>query len=215
MTPSVSPSPKATRHFIWPIILPLLGFFMAVGAYWLPTARFGFDAQFLAVLTPVVFLTAIVAIPVAFGLILCGRPRAVLYLLSAICVVGTIFSGFAIGRKWRMEAFHALAERSMPLVAAIREYETQRGEPPHRLDDLVPQFLPTVPSTGMGGYPSYNYFVGAEADEYGGNPWALEVFTPGPGINFDCFIYYPDQNYPETGFGGSLERIGAWAYVHE
>ena len=27
-------------------------------------------------------------------------------------------------------------------------------------------------------------------------------------VNWDMFIYYPDQAYPERGFGGSLERLG-------
>ena len=115
-----------------------------------------------------------------------------------------------------MDAFHSLAERSKPLVEAIFAYEKQQGEPPNELNDLVPDFLSSVPSTGMGGYPQYDYFVGAAAaEEYFDNPWVLEVFTPGPGINFDRFLYFPNQNYPETGYSGSLERIGEWAYVHE
>jgi hypothetical protein len=29
------------------------------------------------------------------------------------------------------------------------------------------------------------------------------------------FMYSPLPNYPERGYGGSLERVGEWAYVHE
>jgi hypothetical protein len=36
-----------------------------------------------------------------------------------------------------------------------------------------------------------------------------------PGINFDQLMYFPNQQYPEFGHGGRIERIGAWAYVHE
>jgi hypothetical protein len=35
------------------------------------------------------------------------------------------------------------------------------------------------------------------------------------GGSFDRFLYFPLQNYPEDGYGGSLERIGDWAYLHE
>jgi hypothetical protein len=43
----------------------------------------------------------------------------------------------------------------------------------------------------------------------------LVVFTPSGAINFDQFMYFPNRNYPEQGFGGWIERIGDWAYVHE
>ncbi len=47
------------------------------------------------------------------------------------------------------------------------------------------------------------------------NPWVLIVHTPSGGINFDQFMYFPLQNYPESGYGGWLARIRDWAYVHE
>jgi hypothetical protein len=47
------------------------------------------------------------------------------------------------------------------------------------------------------------------------NAWVLYVDTPRAGINFDQFIYLPLTNYPPRGFGGRLERLGDWAYVHE
>jgi len=28
-------------------------------------------------------------------------------------------------------------------------------------------------------------------------------------------LYFPKKDYPEKGYGGSLERVGDWAYVHE
>lgn len=70
-------------------------------------------------------------------------------------------------------------------------------------------------STGMAAYPQYEYHTGARAAQYDGNPWVLVVFTPSGGINFDEFLYFPLQNYPRSGYGGSLEQLGDWAYVHE
>lgn len=63
-------------------------------------------------------------------------------------------------------------------------------------------------------YPNYEYHVGKPAGCFE-NPWVLVVFTPSGGINFDQFMYFPLQNYPEHGYGGWLERIDDWAYVHE
>lgn len=35
------------------------------------------------------------------------------------------------------------------------------------------------------------------------------------GINFDVFVYWPEGNYPDSMYGGWVERIGHWAYMHE
>ena len=67
----------------------------------------------------------------------------------------------------------------------------------------------------MAAYPKFEFVAGQKALDYHENPWVLCVFTPSGGINFDQFMYFPKQNYPETGYGGWLERIGDWAYVHE
>jgi hypothetical protein len=67
----------------------------------------------------------------------------------------------------------------------------------------------------MMAYPEYEYITGKEAENQYGNPWVLMVFTPSGGINFDMMLYFPNQEYPPTGYGGGLERIDNWAYLHE
>jgi len=59
------------------------------------------------------------------------------------------------------------------------------------------------------------YLVGDEARAWGGNAWILQVYCPGPVKNFDTFLYFPNLNYPKEGYGGLIERVGDWAYVHE
>lgn len=78
---------------------------------------------------------------------------------------------------------------------------------------MVPEFLERIPKTGMGTYPDYKYWTGS--DSFDGNPWALIVSAPSGPLNFDQFMYFPLTNYPATGYGGWLERVGDWAYVHE
>jgi hypothetical protein len=142
------------------------------------------------------------------------RLAARCWLLAAVLTVATLV-GLRLGARVRTAAFHDLAQRSVPLVEAIHAHEAKHGAPPPDLAALVPEFLPSVPGTGIAAYPNYEYFVGTEAAKYDNNPWALRVFTPGGGINFDMFVYFPLQNYPEFGYGGRLERIADWAYVHE
>lgn len=45
--------------------------------------------------------------------------------------------------------------------------------------------------------------------------WELRIPCPSGGINWDVFFYWPGERYPEHIYGGSVERIGQWAYVHE
>lgn len=144
------------------------------------------------------------------------RQRALHYLLPAILLIPSCVIGIWIGDQVRMSRMHAFAQRSSGLVAAIDQYTRNHGIPPASLESLLPDYLPSIPSTGMMAYPRYEYHVGPDAsEELNGNPWALTVFTPSGGINFDSMLYLPQGNYPETGYGGYLERIGDWAYVHE
>lgn len=120
--------------------------------------------------------------------------------------------------EWKIRAhgFRQLAHRSKPLIEAIRAYERKYGKPPERLPALVPEFLPGIPGTGMAAYPDYEYDVIAVKDnENCGNPWVLYVNTSSGFLNFDSFLYHPNGRYPEEGYGGVLERIDDWAYVHE
>jgi hypothetical protein len=98
------------------------------------------------------------------------------------------------------------------LVAAITQFEAATGHPPKDLHDLVPAFLPALP----GGIPPLEIVTGDQAEQqYHGNPWALRADVGTGLLNWDQFIYLPRQNYPRQGHGGWLQRIGAWAYVHE
>jgi hypothetical protein len=137
---------------------------------------------------------------------------------SLVFLITGIFS-MSISGKIRHNAFVKLANNSSELIEAIKQYENQQGVAPETLDNLVPDFLPSIPTTDMGAYPTYKYYRCEKTDqtETGcfDNPWYLQVDASPGGINFDSFIYLPKQNYPDKGYGGSLERIENWAYVHE
>ncbi len=122
----------------------------------------------------------------------------------------------SIGSRVRIRGFERLVERSRPLISAVRRFEAENKRPPATLAELVPKYLAGIPNTGMAAYPKYEYVTGDQAlKNYDGNPWAVWVDTPASGINWDIFLYYPKQNYPQSGHGGSLERVKDWAYVHE
>ena len=41
------------------------------------------------------------------------------------------------------------------------------------------------------------------------------IGCPSGGINFDVFVDWPERVYPMSMYGGGVERIKNWAYVHE
>ena len=164
-------------------------------------------------------LACIASIPVAFVLLFFRKTRkpATLILLVGLCFLLISWGSTDVAYRKRTQDFHDLADRSATLVAAIQQYAEEKGAPPKSLTDLVPEYLEEIPETGMGAYPNYEYERGPDYRQWDWeeNPWALYVHTPLPGINFDMFVYLPQKNYPEIGYGGVLERIGDWAYVHE
>jgi hypothetical protein len=48
-----------------------------------------------------------------------------------------------------------------------------------------------------------------------GATWELQVPCSTGFLNWDVFYYWPGGRYPRSSHGGSIERIGDWAYVHE
>ncbi|MBX9788879.1 MAG: hypothetical protein K2Y37_08170 [Pirellulales bacterium] len=194
-----------------------IGFFPF--SQWVSTTKVGTDFfLWFQALYGFVLLVSVLAFPV---LIICAilprtRHRALFYLLFTVLFVPCCIAGIRLGHSARMAGMRAFARRSQPLISAIQRFEKDQSAPPTTLEDLVPKYLPAVPTTGMMAYPRFVYHTGAEArKDYAGNPWALSVFTPSGGFNFDQILYFPRQNYPVHGYGGSLERVDDWAYVHE
>lgn len=186
---------------------------------WISTTSIG---TMLLVQLQILYLLPMLAAPLATPVLLVclcfARTRRASRSLLPFCLllIACCIGGNLLGNKARKAGMQAFAARSQPLIAAIFRYERDHAAPPPTLQDLVPDYLPAVPSTGMMAYPEYHYHVGEQAaDGYDGNPWALAVFTPSGGINFDQMLYFPRQNYPAQGHGGWLEPIGDWAYVHE
>jgi hypothetical protein len=144
------------------------------------------------------------------------RQKASKWLLSCFVFVAVIIAAARIGQRLRMNAFASLAERSEPLMAAIKDYEHAHGKPPASLDVLIPEYLAAIPHTGMGAYPEYQYRVVTDRGREYGNPWVIVVFIPTGVPDFDEFFYYPLQNYPSHRWGANpVERVRDWAYMHE
>lgn len=129
--------------------------------------------------------------------------------LSIAVIIGVLCSGKATG--WvRHHCFEQMTVRARPLLAAIEAYQKQHGSPPCNLDVLVPKYLPKIPDTGMAAYPNFNYTTEDEVD-----PWRLEVQCSLGLLNWDVCFYRPSKKYSSYEYGGGVEPIGDWRYVHE
>ena len=201
------------------LILPLLiGGFVVFADYYAVSPKGSMEILTLRDFVVLPLCAAVPGILIALAYLLFKRTRQTGLKWLFICLVFSVVvvASMRIGVHIRMNAFASLAERSAPLIAAIKAYEQKHGQPPASLDVLVPEYLPAIPNTGMGAYPEYRYMVVADGDQQDGNPWVIIVHTPTGIIDFDEFFYYPLQNYPSQRWGGNgVERVRDWAYMHE
>lgn len=138
-------------------------------------------------------------------------------LFCVIYVAGHIFyPGFNVGWPKRRAGLQQAATRAQPLIFAIEKFRLEKNRTPHSLQELVPNYLPEIPRTGMAAYPRFEY---STREEHEGRThfktYELQVQTSIGFINWDTFNYWPEADYPAQMYGGRVERIGAWAYVHE
>lgn len=136
-----------------------------------------------------------------------------LILLSCLTILGCAsFWNFLAQNSTRSD-FHVFIVRSKPLIAAIGAYERKNGKPPAKLNDIVPQFLPAIPSTGLKTKASYQYYAGINVgrpDE--DQPWVLKVSVSDAKFIASMLVYHPDHQYSSDGTL-RVERIGDWALV--
>lgn len=106
-----------------------------------------------------------------------------------------------------------MTQNAKPLIRAIESYHVKNGQYPQQLNALVPIFINKIPHTGAVGYPKFEYRLPTDRSLF--KSYEVRVRTPVGGINWDVFVYWPEKNYPSRMYGGGVERIGEWAYVHE
>lgn len=268
------------------------------------------------------FSIALLSFPFGLLLLILKRTRRVGMHLLVFSITTLVVWMKSSDLQWRVrrDAFQALAVRSRPVIAAIDRYAKERGTAPDSLPQLVPHYLASLPGTGIGAYPTYEYerfeerkrgarsvwydlgsrkgkpnaglwifLLGPEShaivvatlnprdsvinvtldrlparivpkefdatrwrqstedriamsasllkqlasepldrvrlEELLGKPngekveidsnWELRVPCSDGLLDWDVFFYWPGGRYPDYQYGGSIERIADWAYVHE
>jgi len=169
----------------------------------------------------VVFVAAALVISLFIKRILCPR----LQIFCALFAITFVVGWFATGEIYwmiRRATFERVAQRGEVIIQAIDTYHTQESKLPKSLNDLVPKYIDKIPGTVIRAYPNFEYEIPQTRDTYYTEPYKkhkalyeLRVNCPSGGLNWDCFFYWPSQDYPDRIYGGVTEKIGKWVYVHE
>lgn len=182
--------------------------------------------QLLLVLLGIFWILIGIAAFIFWVLIACDRStrKRKFVNLAVACTVYCMLYWIAgsISQHVRFKVLEGVAQRSKPLIQAIHDYETDHGTPPNQLSDLVPAYLPQVPSPGLS--PQLPYWYETKAQQrllWSVNHdfrWTVYVVSPKNFMENDVFIFLPTQRYQSLRVPSNRKRyvkIGDWAYVPE
>jgi hypothetical protein len=141
--------------------------------------------------------------------------RGISKAIACLCFVGFWFLAAGASESIRHRSFVAASYVGDRIVHALSEYRDKNGEYPTQLGQLVPGYLDAMPYTGMIGYPEFSYDKDHNDLETKPGEYELRIDCTSGALNWDRFIYWPSEKYPDRIQGNGVERIRAWAYVHE
>jgi len=214
--------------FLVALGLSTLGILFAAIAYAVVAKRlgvllflplFGLAVVAQELLAALFLLGGVVGFPITvlFSLFRSTRQNWIVAGQTALIAVTAIGSILLYSKLQSLGAQRA-AHQGDEIVDAIHRYETLEGKLPNALEDLVPRELESIPDTGMIGFPSFQYIGPIDQtpqdEERLFKKYELRVNLYKL-LQFDCLVYWPEGNYPRMMYGGGVEQIGSWAYVHE
>jgi hypothetical protein len=135
--------------------------------------------------------------------------------LSCLCFVGLWFLAMWSANALRHRAFVRASQVGDRIVHALGRFRHDNGEYPDSLKRLSPGYLEEIPYTGMIAYPEFSYCRDRNGIETSPGSYELQINCPTGMLNFDSFIYWPSETYPDRIGGNGVERIRTWAYIHE
>ena len=194
------------QMWLWAVLLPAITFLSQNMCVW-PAPRFlGVVALMFLSVSLVTMFVVLAALPasVYFGatsLIYLKRDgelvRRASMALSCVCFVGLWFLAVVTASSLRHRAFVQSSRVGDQLVQALAQYRTDRGEYPESLNQLIPGYLDEIPYTGMIAYPEFSYHKDRNDFQTKPDSYELRINCTSGGINFDRFIYWPSETYPD------------------
>jgi hypothetical protein len=236
MTDLLEPSPETPvsaregrvtatgRMWLWAVFLPVVTFLARNMCVWPGPRSLGVVAATLLSASVFTVLLALAAVPasVYFGatsLVHMKKDGELLrrasIALSCLCFVSLWFLAMWSANALRHRAFVRASQVGDRIVQALGRYRHDNGEYPESLKRLIPGYLDEVPYTEMIAYPDFSYRKDRNGIENNPGSFELWISCPTGMLNFDSFIYWPSETYPDRLQGNGVERIRTWAYIHE
>lgn len=113
----------------------------------------------------------------------------------------------------RIAGLHRVAATSQPLIAAIEQYQSEHGEPPAKLEELVPAYLSDIPTTGILISPTFHYSTHHAQDNT--KVWEMSVGCPRGVIDFSRYRYQNPQSLELQQHPAVVARDGNWTYEQD
>jgi hypothetical protein len=139
------------------------------------------------------------------------------FALALFCGLAAVILLFRPTWDLRMWFLWKLPARAQALTAALDDYRQDHGQYPSSLGALVPDYLPRIPDTGLMADPDFYYERAVQGEwlaSYGVG-YDLSVSCSTAVLGWDSMHYWPTGEYPDQAWGGVIEEIDGWAYVHE
>ncbi len=206
------------------VLLPAITFLFQNVCVW-PAPRFlggvALMLLYVSVSTVVLFLAALPA-SIYFGatsliylktegeLILRGSMA-----LSCLSFMGLWLLAIRSAGFLRHRAFVQASRVGDRIVQALARCRNDKGEYPEGLDRLIPAYLEEIPYPGMIAYPEFSYRKDRNDNQPSPGSYELRIDCPQAPLNFDRFVYWPSETYPDRIQDKVAERFRKWAYVHE
>jgi hypothetical protein len=187
-------------------IITLLGFY-SVGSMLPRSVLWSEFGVFMVTLGVGAIIVA--AAPIYALLAWSWRP-IVLMLLFVLFLVAGFLPGVMAGRYVQFGALDLFSDRSVGLVEAITAYEHATGAPPAELAALVPEYLSSVPGTGMAIQSEYRYEPKAGPCPVR-NTWHLAVHLS-EFLSVYRMLYCPNQDYGWVDASRERRMFGRWMY---
>ncbi len=134
-----------------------------------------------------------------------ARPHAIAIAASAlICGVASAAALMADAPIERA-GVNRVIERGRSLVQAIERFTADRGRTPESLSELVPAYIPEVPTTGASAFPEFEFYRESASPQ----DWRLTVYIGTIVFDWKHLQYRPDgyRNLPAS------PRAHGWAVI--
>jgi len=85
------------------------------------------------------------------------RTKAGRFALLLAAGVALVVAAGRTPERIHLAAVGRVPARAAPLIASLEDYRARCGDYPSSLEELVPEFLPHLPTTGLLAYPEFGY----------------------------------------------------------